>query len=527
MKKLKLGTNVFAGVLADLQQIVDTMDIVVDPQAHIDTLQEQHEQLVTLAEQFRTKIAKLNEQQRQKHRVALEILTVRVEALRFKLIEAIETASQNHAAGKLKFGDFDQAIDWNDVVKVDFLENQLIDIAMDFEVNASASNSDTDVVSKVERDIDQAIAAEHPENMNVDLEPVNVDTTENVHEPNDVIQPLPVAQTQANNDIPSASVEQEPNQVANNNEQSFAKAPAEKPTDTSNKVKMSHVIANAMRDNVAFSFDTLLHYNTLSIELMSIPELPEQATPQDIRKLREFITHFIQSCSERRVGTSYFAPVLISSVVAALNQPIFDIWSSQMMGQQTTLASIRNFLTQQEERLASKDYVNKKFQLARAIKAAKEMVKGRAPSNPNPLTVPVDQVAVMSKANKVATSFELPSSHNRGRPEYGGAAHSRSRESSASSKNARKGGEQKKVPKCFRCAGNHPLFKCQIFLGASMTRRWNYVNENRICPLCLVDFHSPLDCGHGLCKNHADDPNADAVHNSTLCTISQSKKQPL
>lgn len=74
---------------------VDTMDIVVDPHAHVESLQDQNEQLVHLAQQFSAKIADSNDEQHQKHGGALEKFTVWVEALRLKLIKRIEMAQNS------------------------------------------------------------------------------------------------------------------------------------------------------------------------------------------------------------------------------------------------------------------------------------------------------------------------------------------------------------------------------------------------------------------------------------------------
>lgn len=165
LKKLTVETTSLSEMLVDLNTIVDTMDIVVDPQAHVESLQDQHEQLVRLAQQFREKIAHFDSEQRQRHSSALEKLTTRVESLRIKLIKAIENNPKPVAEGKspvLKFGAFDDSIDWNDIANVDIvsLETTLIDIAMDLETNPPPQPEGEEIEKQMEEAISQAIANE-------------------------------------------------------------------------------------------------------------------------------------------------------------------------------------------------------------------------------------------------------------------------------------------------------------------------------------------------------------------------------
>lgn len=510
---LKIDVNSFSEILNDLHQIVDRMDIVVDPRAHVESLQDQHEQLVQMAQQFSERIANLTDAQRRQHGSALAQLTIRVEALRLKLIKAIENGPADNSQ----------------------------DVAMDFESKPLPQITGDDVTLVVEQSIDQAIAAEkesEQSQMQVDQEPVNSDAIET---------PVPVdgnqAPMQLENEQQKVEEPTKTNLVVHVENGEVIKLAAEKAVQpaaapvkiepTTKKLSqpmVNNAIAKAMQASSSFSFDTLLQYNALSIELLAIPQVVEPTTPESIRKLREFITNFIKSCDEKRVGTVHFAPVLIATIISALSPTLYSAWQNQMMTGEATLTSVRTFLTNQEAKLLDKKYVASKFLFARAIKEAKELLrtppKVEVKSEVVNFENPTPGGSNVKKERKPPANFELPShSMQRGRSETanGGA---KSRESSTSSRSGAKKNDSKKL-KCFRCNGPHALFKCKLFLGATLQQRWNYVNARRICVLCLQSYHQPLECTHGECKNHANHPQDDSVHNSTLCAISEDRKQAL
>lgn len=536
LKTLTMDTTTFSELLVDLAQIVDTMDIVVDPHAHIESLQDQHEQLVLLAQQFQKKIANLSDEQRQRHAIALEKLTTRVETLRLKLIKAIEDGPKTEAEGKmpmLTFGEFNESIDWNDNSNVDIasIESNLIDIAMDLELNPPTRSNEDAIVAQVESTIEQKIANEQANEKVL----VQANETPNAEQTQMIISSPSTPVDQTPKPIETATIPTTVAQVENGcviklGIENVTQKPIMKSETTSSSALGESSLKKETKFPEAFSLDSLKGYNELSIELLSIPVLPEPATTNAIRKLREFITGFIKTCEHKRIGIAHFTPVLMASIISALSPTIYQAWESHMLAGAVTLDSIRSFLTNQEARLIDRKFVADKFLLARAIKESKELI--RAPPKPEVKVEPIDMLNHASSVPNSSKSsggaplkLEFPA-QKRGRVEFSGNESLKSRDSSASSRNgAKKGGEPKRNWECLRCKGPHALFKCKMFLQATLAQRWNYVNNKGICALCLTAYHSPLDCTHGECKNHPNEPGADTIHNSTLCIVSFNKKQ--
>lgn len=283
-------------------------------------------------------------------------------------------------------------------------------------------------------------------------------------------------------------------------------------------------------------------------ELLTLQEMPEQANATHFRAIRDFISRFVRLCGEKRIGTAHLEPILIASVVASFNQQTFSNWKAQMVSAKTSLRAIREFLANQEESLGDRWFVTSRFTLARATKAAQEMVaqtklhQENPPSNFSLPSENVNQNVKRSYADSVKESTTPSCSHWSPRDQRsanhsplgargGQRSHPGSQEKNLANKpkvtnkkeNHANNEKGKKKYKCISCGGSHQLFFCPIYLGATLEDRWSYVKSKRLCQLCLSEKHSLLLCTNGICKNC--DGNGDAIHNSTLCKISYQNKQ--
>lgn len=61
----------------------------------------------------------------------------------------------------------------------------------------------------------------------------------------------------------------------------------------------------------------------------------------------------------------------------------------------------------------------------------------------------------------------------------------------------------------------------RITFAVLLAQRWEFVTTRGLCPMCLVETHSLLECTSGTCK-HCE---GDNMHNSPLCDVSYRRKQ--
>lgn len=87
----------------------------------------------------------------------------------------------------------------------------------------------------------------------------------------------------------------------------------------------------------------------------------------------------------------------------------------------------------------------------------------------------------------------------------------------------KKPAERRKPFECYICGGRHPLFFCSHFRDSDLNDRWAFVNNNSICPICLVAKHPMNECTDQLCPQ-CKKINVNAEHNSTLCEVSYRNK---
>lgn len=305
-------------------------------------------------------------------------------------------------------------------------------------------------------------------------------------------------------------------------------------------------IADALNAHREFSYQSLVTYNSLMNELFSLEQMPTPAGPTHYRALREFISRFLILCYQHKVGLVYLEPLLIANVVAAFNHETFCSWRSQVIQAPATLASIRAFLATQEELAGDQLYATNRLTLARAVRNAQQEVRqGQQSANQVPvkLSEQVDkkyylpknkaeveqmkkascaQVARNNDAGEGPSDWQPPVNRNispyqRANVQPGSVSGG----NQGASAKASKKDDKKRAFKCFSCGGAHQLYYCPRFDHSTMEQRWDFVRANRICPLCLLEQHSLLECHVGHCKNC----KKNNAHNSMLCGVSYQRKK--
>lgn len=308
-------------------------------------------------------------------------------------------------------------------------------------------------------------------------------------------------------------------------------------TNTNVNTNTNDALVSAINASGEFSYYSLIMHNLAFNELVKIQGMPAKAMPIHFRQLREFITHFIRMCAERKLNFATFEPLLVSNIVASFNQEVFSNWRSQYATTRVSLRSLREFLAIQEELSGDRWFVESRFMLASAARAAQQMV------NPpvNNMELPKKIEKGKTYASTVKDGVTPGCSHWDDVPRCLSRNSSVDGQSKAGSDPGRKNvkkthhnddkakpgeatqkkSEKKKVHKCFACGGPHPLFYCPKYLDASLEERWDFVKREKICPLCLSERHSLLACTDRLCKQCPD----DGAHNSTLCEKSINNKK--
>nr|CAI5845055.1 unnamed protein product [Callosobruchus analis] len=64
---------------------------------------------------------------------------------------------------------------------------------------------------------------------------------------------------------------------------------------------------------------------------------------------------------------------------------------------------------------------------------------------------------------------------------------------------------------CYYCKKGHKIYQCESFLKLSIDNRCAWVNNSKLCTLCLRDNHTALVCKARKC------PRCQKAHNSVLC----------
>lgn len=304
---------------------------------------------------------------------------------------------------------------------------------------------------------------------------------------------------------------------------------------------VTSAIVSAMNED-GFSYTALIMFNTALTEIQALSPMPEGATARDFRRMRNFIQRFLILCKEMGINFAYLLPIMLARVVACFDKNTFNNWQFFMMRNTATLRSMREFLAMQEE-IKGDDWMKEgREKLAKAVSLAQEKQNQKRDSerkissgSANPsresekkfsyaqtlqnqqgcstwnsetgVKTPTNQVKPKVPANTNIAS-ENTSQNSTAQP-------GRERDRSKNRDSKREGDW-----KCPLCNGKHALFYCVKYLSKTLERRWEFVQDKGICPLCLQGYHDVLECTDKRCQ-HCD---GDA-HNSTLCEVSIAKKK--
>lgn len=159
-----------------------------------------------------------------------------------------------------------------------------------------------------------------------------------------------------NDNVPSSETEQNhkstvsetPSKAATTKIMNAAemKIAIEKAQSVTNEHQLQRAILNQPGE---FNLYTLYMYNRALNELNNIPMMPERARPSDYRALRDFITSFLTLVNNIKIGTHYIEPILLGRLVASLNENTLSVWSYALRKERASIATMRSFLTNQEE----------------------------------------------------------------------------------------------------------------------------------------------------------------------------------
>lgn len=126
--------------------IVDSLELLVDPQGLTEPFQSQYEQMVVYDQEYTNLIAELSMEDRQVYASTLENFSVRVEEIRLSLVKAMGDLSENQTSNKLTFGDIVETTDWDKVPHDDFLNFcDVADVCMEVEIIHSKNVADEHV----------------------------------------------------------------------------------------------------------------------------------------------------------------------------------------------------------------------------------------------------------------------------------------------------------------------------------------------------------------------------------------------
>lgn len=563
LERLTQEKYLILGTITELNRIVETMELIVDPNSDRGALLEQQVQLIDLVEQYNRALGKLDPAQYQAHFPVLEQLALRIEALRLSIEKALEKcAPPSNTTGNNNNND---TILWGELTCDDLLPFLPTDEQMDCDsnveqVNVQNENQSNNVGPNVVESSMNVGAPDNngagPSNNEMMPPPNNVvpgpsrlkslSPGDSLDEPiNNMTMPPPASSINAQL---GSEVEMQSENLSEQNQQMLALVnnPNRESIESQaqNQEMVNAAVAHAMNQDGAFSYESLLVYNAMMIELISLPEMPEQATASTFRDLRDFIARFVRRAVENRIGMLHLEPLLISNVVASFNSTVFVQWKMQMTGTNASLRSIRIFLADQEEMANNTGLKVNRFKLASAVKDAQNASKKKSEPMPKSETKPAQSVKGDEKTGKGestysrvvrdgpscskwenATSSKCPPTRGRSMNKAQPGSNARTSSQASSKGGAKKGdkkkGENKKTPDCFCCHGPHQLFYCPRYLGSSLQERWEYVTNHGICPLCLAERHPLLACTHGECRNC----QGDGAHNSTLCKTSYENKK--
>lgn len=85
----------------------------------------------------------------------------------------------------------------------------------------------------------------------------------------------------------------------------------------------------------------------------------------------------MRMCAEHRLNLGNVELMLMTNVIATFNEEVFSNWRSQTVTGRSSLRSIVTFLTIQEDMARDRWFMESRFVLASAVKAAQEKLLGK------------------------------------------------------------------------------------------------------------------------------------------------------
>lgn len=568
LEELKLAANKVAELIKgaikrDVLPISDNIEELNKLVAVVETLAEvdetttdlihQYEQITTLVQQFEEKIAQLSEDELKVNENAIEQMRIRLQQLQL----SVETVIDKDLTGdeKEKGKRENDRLNWGELNDDNMLRCfNLIESPTQMEVNDVVEISE----NAAEVDMPALVRASLVEQAN---------TVQVVQLP-DSVETQPGALPQNESTANGENAVTAGNQVNNQSVQRDASKDEKMQVDTANSgnVKVSSVVTRpspptSEQDQEAliasldteFSYRSLVLLNNAIAELHTIQRMPERTMGIHFRNLREFITRFLKRCIASRIDIRFLEAILLSHVISSFNDIVFSNWKFHMLSNKASVRSVREFLAIQEE-IANDEWLrDSRFVMNNAVQS---MQRSMGNTFANTSSQPTANATVTSQPNNQVTNpSETSSATNTvpvAKPSYAKVVNDGARpgcsswpdkpvttsspapycpppakEPGSDREKAAKAQEQKrqkkeKKPKrweCLGCGGSHPLFFCHRFLSMGLAQREQFVKDEGICPLCLIDRHSIMHCPDGTCT-HCNQP-----HNSTLCEVSIRKKQ--
>lgn len=239
------------------------------------------------------------------------------------------------------------------------------------------------------------------------------------------------------------------------------------------------VKAKELRYNAA----TLNDINKLLRELQNIPMLPEQATGNDINRLRESIAGAVERVRYAGIQIETLYPVIMAQVVQKFNQATKVLWSYQItLNARLSFSDLRAFLETQEEMLISgwKPGCYEPKERRASVRANDPWAGawGEASGSEDA------SKGAVPKKKKMASTEQATS--------------------------------KSQVANCDCCGGKHRIFRCDFFLRLPLAMRKNWCELKGYCKNCLKNSHKTEQCTENGCKNCVMD-GVREKHNSVLC----------
>lgn len=283
-------------------------------------------------------------------------------------------------------------------------------------------------------------------------------------------------------------------------------------------------LAAAVNNDEGFSYTTMVMYSTALNELVNIEKVKTPVNAASFRNLRNFIRQFIILCKEMHINFSFLEPVLLTHIIASFDDATFANWKYFMLTHRASTKTMREFLATQEEMAGDKWMSQGREILARAVMAAQKVAKG---TNGNLSEMKKGEIRERSVNEEGAgcshwASSEMPQRKAQSLQTTPKVKYSApSSESGSVKENAigKRAKEKKPKMKCMGCDGPHPLFFCEKYLSLPLSKRLEFVEKRKICPLCLIASHDIMECPDRVCGQ------CKQPHNSTLCEKSIERKK--